>query len=154
MDNQYIKNPCCILQDNCQDKIFGFGYFSNSKEINTQSGIVEFNDTPVITDIFDIDNGYIKVKADGWYYIQYVLNIPSEASISSNFAIYNENSAIEGTIINVNKKSTENSLYYGAQTICKIDKDTVISLKSDKDLYLKTKKPYENCVSLFILKLL
>lgn len=154
MDNQYIKNPCCILQDYDQNKTFGFGYFSNSKEINSQNGLIEFNDIPVITDIFDINDSYIKIKADGWYYIQYILNIPPEANISSNFAIYNEDSAIEGTIININKKNTENSSYYGAQTICKIEKNTVISLKSDKSLYLKTKKPYENCVSLFILKLL
>ncbi len=154
MDNQHIKNPCCILEDNCKNKILGFGYFSNSEEFNSEKGIIQFNDTPVVTDIFDINNGYIKVKSNGWYYIQYILNIPPKTDISSKFAIYNENSAIEGTIINVSTTNNENSLYYGAQTICKIEENTTISLKSDKNLYFKTKKPYENCVSLFILKLL
>ena len=95
MKEEYYENPCCILDNNICDTKRGFAYFSRSGDIvsDLDTNIIDFNDVPVMTEIFDYNEGSIKIKSAGWYYIQYIINIPYNDEISTSFAIYGNNEA-------------------------------------------------------------
>lgn len=156
MKEEYYENPCCILNDKIYNTKKGFAYFSRSGDIvsDLDTKIIDFNDVPVMTEIFDYNEGSIKIKSTGWYYIQYIINIPSNDETSTNFAIYGNNEALEGTIIEVSNKTKNSINCYGAQTIVKLEKDTEINIKSSENINLKLSKPYKNSLSIFILKLM
>lgn len=156
MKEEYYENPCCILDNNICDTKRGFAYFSRSGDIvsDLDTNIIDFNDVPVMTEIFDYNEGSIKIKSAGWYYIQYIINIPYNDEISTSFAIYGNNEALEGTIIEVSNKKSNTTNCYGAQTIVKLEKNTEINIKSLENIDLKFAKPYKNSLSIFILKLI
>ena len=156
MDIYTDKNPCCKLFSDIEKTKLGFAYFSNSKELifDPKTKSILFNYVPVMTDVFDYENGIVEIKNSGWYYIQYILNIPSTAQITSIFSLYKDDLLLEGSIINISKKDTKNSMCFSAQTIHKLEKNSKLSIKSTLPLNIKNSLNYENIVSLFILKLM
>ena len=155
-----IENPCCdIKEKNFNISQNEFAYFSSSNILKTDDKIknIIFNDIPILTDIFDYNDNYIKVKKSGWFYIQYIINIPINKKISTILSINIDEYEIEGSIININTKNKttlNNTKSYSTQTVLKIKENSNIFLKSSNNINIKAYKEFINTSSIFILKIL